>query len=71
MTMCYLCDGIRKNPPATAGQRKAVLEEIAGASAKKGAEHFKPLLDELLGTAEPKGDAEVDEAWENRYRRGD
>jgi hypothetical protein len=67
--VCRLCREIEKDPPTNEADLEMALGAIAKASAKKGAEHFKKLLDELLGTEVAPEDSEVAAAWE-KERRG-
>jgi hypothetical protein len=61
--MCRTCDKIRSLSPEKA------LEAI-GDEVKKGKnpEHFKRLMDGLLGTEEPAQNPDLDEAWETSNR---
>ena len=62
--MCLACDKVKTLPLESA------LEVIA-LELKKGRdpEHFKPLLDSLLGTEEAESNADLDKAWEIGHRR--
>lgn len=63
--MCQTCDVISTLPLQEALER--IAKEMAPPRAR-GAEHFKKLLDKLLGTETADSDEEVDEAWERSHR---
>jgi hypothetical protein len=63
--MCKVCDQIGTMPLEEALER--IAEEMAPPRAR-GAEHFKPLLDKLLGTEEPARNEDAEEAWERGHR---
>jgi hypothetical protein len=61
--MCRVCNLAKRAAPAEA------LKMIE-TSIKNGAkpEHFKTVLDDVLGTAEPEVNEEADDAFERAYR---
>lgn len=61
--MCKTCKEVKTLPP------KQALEKIAKSRAyQKNPEHFKDVMDTLLGTEEPAQDVERDAAWERGHR---
>jgi hypothetical protein len=66
--MCATCKKAKTLPP-----KKAL--DLIGKEMSKGRnpEHFKKVMDELLGTEEPEQNAALDAAWErgHRQQRGD
>lgn len=68
--MCAICSDVRRRQPLDAVQTEAALKKVAAAM-KKGvkADHFEPLLNEILGTEMGDRDREVEQAWEVTHRR--
>lgn len=62
--MCAICKKAKTLPPQQA-------LHLIGKEMGKGRdyEHFKKLMDELLGTEEPEQRPELDAAWERGHRR--
>lgn len=62
--MCRVCEKVSKLPP----EEGLKLVEVSIKSGKNP-EHFKAVLDKVLGTEVPEQDVARDGAWENSYRR--
>jgi hypothetical protein len=65
MCECSLCEAVGLAPtPVKAMQLidRYVTKKMATV------EHFKPILDKILGTEEPEVDESADEAFERMYR---
>lgn len=61
--MCKQCDRIEQL------QLELALVEIGKLmESGRNAEHFKPLLDKLLGIQEPETDTELDMAWQKENK---
>ena len=63
--MCLICKKVVSVPPA-----EALL--LIESEIRKGRdpEHFREVLDVVLGTQEPETDSVRDEAWEYYHRKG-
>jgi hypothetical protein len=63
--MCKTCDEVKDMP-----QDQALIKIGEEMKRGKNPDHFKLVLDFLLGTEEPKSNSDLDEIWEKSNRKG-